>query len=1239
MFKFHAVHGSHVALENDDTCATRREGFCNGITFSSVPMARGEQYHLRVSQVSDWSGALRLGVTWHDPATLTSLPRYSFPDLIRRPGFWVRTIREQHLSDGARIHFWLTLDGVLHVSVNHQQVTRLATGVGEDRPLWALVDVYGNTQSVQVTGDEETPLEILARGQAARDLYRQVRRAGTVPVYRSRLFIIGNCGAGKTTLRHLLLGSSAVSQPPPTAGLDSSDLFTFPVDDPSAWQPDSASVGSRRPSTGRWSSAQREPEEIEEEYQTAIARNVVRELLKDRKSREMAKRKSRSSSRHFSSTFRVNLSRSSLNKVMPRKDFEVTDEGALKELPPEIVRLVEEMLAESPDNSQERNESPEPGQKQQVTVSVWDWSGDPEYEAVLLPLLGYRGVYLLVFDASQPLDGPATITTWAKGQASETPVEGRTRLDQLLDWLQLVHTAATPGSAGEGLGTGTLAPPVLLVGVWSTQDDRPPPTETELQQSRQLIRQALEGRLSGRHVHSQVLTVPISGDAAALNALRGCLGQLTLSQAYMGEKVPVRWLRLEEEVARRVRSGLVVATWPEMETMAAEHDVAGEELTTFLRFHHDQGSLLLHGDGPHRLVLLSPQWLVQLFADVINAKRKYYQSAPSGWRRLESEGVVEAALLSRHWDQLTNSAITLGVLRRLGLVCPLAPPPPLYDLAESVPLPELLLLPSLISPQARSSEETPRSPSDSLTLFIDFCGFLTASLVSQLVVRLAVWTQESSHRAPHVSYGRARLFVDGSHELLLTAAPLHLARIQVTVARISVLMEDGLESYPTLPDCGPTGGPSPDACLQIHRRLDSTLAEVRAALCRRLQWQFTVECPCGRPCTVHRRADCPAPECLHTLPLNQCLSGDTVYCDFRRVSVEHVKRCFERRQPDRTTEVSLAPVLPARYLSRHESLSSASAPQWVKQAAKLLNAGGPGSDWMAVAKKIGYREHKISEFDDCLDPGLALITDWMQISGNNGFSLDMLCAVLDSLARDDICAVLRNVSKPESPAPVFISYQWDHQEEAVRLRGRLESTGLRCWMDVGQMGGGDLLYEKIYQGISGAKVFVACLSQQYLQSQLCLREAHLADLLQLKLVPVLLEKMPWPPAGSLALVFSQLVYVDFAGVGCHGGRGRSVDWARRADELVRQVSQLLPVDERTDTGVVQEQMQLEQVTDAGTGGSDSDAPAESPPPPEPPVSPPPWQPPPAAEPPSPPSLSQRLKMAAVGCLTCRIPVI
>ena len=64
--------------------------------------------------------------------------------------------------------------------------------------------------------------------------------------------------AGKTTLRHLLLGGSTpVAQPPPTPGLDSSDLFTFPVDDPSAWQTETASISSRRPSSSLRSRPQR----------------------------------------------------------------------------------------------------------------------------------------------------------------------------------------------------------------------------------------------------------------------------------------------------------------------------------------------------------------------------------------------------------------------------------------------------------------------------------------------------------------------------------------------------------------------------------------------------------------------------------------------------------------------------------------------------------------------------------------------------------------------------------------------------------------------------------------------------------------------------------------------------------------------------------------------------------------------------------------------------------------------
>ena len=58
----------------------------------------------------------------------------------------------------------------------------------------------------------------------------------------------------------------------------------------------------------------------------------------------------------------------------------------------------------------------------------------------------------------------------------------------------------------------------------------------------------------------------------------------------------------------------------------------------------------------------------------------------------------------------------------------------------------------------------------------------------------------------------------------------------------------------------------------------------------------------------------------------------------------------------------------------------------------------------------------------------------------------------------------------QEAAQVFISYQWDSQDEARQLRDRLERSGFTCWMDVGQLGGGDHLYAKIDQALRGCKV-------------------------------------------------------------------------------------------------------------------------------------------------------------------------
>ena len=66
-------------------------------------------------------------------------------------------------------------------------------------------------------------------------------------------------------------------------------------------------------------------------------------------------------------------------------------------------------------------------------------------------------------------------------------------------------------------------------------------------------------------------------------------------------------------------------------------------------------------------------------------------------------------------------------------------------------------------------------------------------------------------------------------------------------------------------------------------------------------------------------------------------------------------------------------------------------------------------------------------------------------------------------------------------------------------------------------------------GISYFQAVIACVSPKYVVSHHCTKELTLADLLHKPIIPVMIDKVAWPPPGGMSLIFSQLVYVNMKG--------------------------------------------------------------------------------------------------------------
>ncbi|CAM4771267.1 unnamed protein product [Rotaria magnacalcarata] len=212
--------------------------------------------------------------------------------------------------------------------------------------------------------------------------------------------------------------------------------------------------------------------------------------------------------------------------------------------------------------------------------------------------------------------------------------------------------------------------------------------------------------------------------------------------------------------------------------------------------------------------------------------------------------------------------------------------------------------------------------------------------------------------------------------------------------------------------------------------------------------------------------------------------------------------------------------------------------EWGRDVCTLLNVR-TDNDWRLLGKRFGYSTSEVKHWAMQIDPSMSLLNEWFMTHKADEATYGLL-KVLNDIGRTDAEEIIRKaVTKagqliPDDMSieikrlpPVFISYQWGSQKAVLRLKSNLEQAGYLCWMDTGQMGGGDKLFAKLDAGIRGAKVVICCMNKAYAQSDNCSREVHLTISTGKTLIPLQMEKQTWPPEGALGPIMSEYLFIRF----------------------------------------------------------------------------------------------------------------
>ena len=413
--------------------------------------------------------------------------------------------------------------------------------------------------------------------------------------------------------------------------------------------------------------------------------------------------------------------------------------SSIKSLPEQVARMVEEMLQEEENANHEDD----------IYLALWDFGGQSVYNETHPIFLTEKAIYILVSDLSRDPDEKVIPPVKTGRFTNKADIDGNeTNLDYLDFWMSSIYSLVSPDilssqeivSNSGDLLPGRL-PPVFLA---YTHADVPFGGSN----ARDLALKTygfLQRKMYKEHFYKDVFVVDNTKSGSKEECIEvGRLREKVLDVAkellFTKEEIPVRWFRYENKLRRNLRKWI---TLQEAKRIAFEDCGIQdhEEFSALLNFLHDQRIVIHFSGSPEleRMVILDPQWLVDVLKNVITVRRFKHTEHPVKdlWIQLEETGILDEKLIDHAWRDLLDNQEShkslIAIMERLSLISPW----PSSKDSKQYLVPSMLMSPPTDDVlQLLDSVNVP-------SLFVTFAsGRVPPGLFSRLILHFLQWCGE-----------------------------------------------------------------------------------------------------------------------------------------------------------------------------------------------------------------------------------------------------------------------------------------------------------------------------------------------------------------------------------------------------------------------------------------------------------------------------------------------------------------